>query len=273
MTQKFGFNDFKSTEERTRYERAPTIPDSIAPGADRLTGQGSTVDAQRVNTGMSLKAVLGMALFSVGLGVAGTYAIYKKSGWFDEKEKAQIVASVPVASVSAQEEPVDLPNSIESNEDFAKVIEAYKIETKPVDFEKLAVKNNLMESLRLVPIIEQTDGSTSSTDQSKNLKYKWASMEPNKISEFEDEEVVRATLIRHLPSAKLLDYRGIKPIATLVDKGNPLITYHYYRCVDKKSAGVGSIVIKDAKRYDRNTMLYGLQMPKCKPKADPNMGQ
>lgn len=262
-------NRFTTIQERQEYERAPTIP-SIPPVSERVTGSGSAIDKQTHGTRSNLKSLLGVSVFSIAMGIGGTYGLYKYSGLFDKSEKAKVATPAPSISLSAEKPEIDIPEKVQSNKDLAVILKAYGVNASADDFEKLAVKNKLFDALQLIPDQYQDTGAGNGP---KKLRYKWGSMIPAKITPFKDEEVIVATLIKHDPAAPLLDYRGLRPTAVHTDEQNPMLTYHYYRCVEGNASGVGSIVIKDVKYPDRNTMLYGLQMPKCKPKEDPNMPQ
>lgn len=258
---------FTTIQEKQEYERAPTIP-SIPPASERVTGSGSAIDKQTKSTRSTLSSMLGVSVFSVALGIGGTYGLYKYSGLFDKGEKAKVATTAPASSLSAQAPEISVPEKVESNADLAVILKAYGINASADDFEKLAVKNKLFDALQLIPDQNQDAGTGNGP---KKLRYKWGSMVPTQITAFKDEEVIVVTLLKSAGSMPLLDYRGIRPTAVHSDEKNPLLTYHYYRCGE--NAAVGSIVIKDVRNPSKNTMLYGLQMPKCKPKEDPNMPQ
>ena len=201
-----------------------------------------------------------IASWIVGGALIGGVGVHLTTGWNPFK-KDQPAESVPTASPSSSAdqppEEMKLPAVVDSPQKLMEVIEKTKIQPGTSDFSKSPKVNYYLGAVRLAVAMD------SEGKPLEPFTHRWETMEAQKFTPFNNDDMIVATLFNNATYASRLKYLGIQPVTFVADKDNPLIVYHYYRCVGPKSAGIASIAITD-ERGKKNLTLYPLKLPECK---------
>lgn len=220
------------------------------------------VDEIRFPVKTAIASSIASALLAGGIG----YCVITGYNPF-EKKASTSTGSASSASPSpdhSSDENNNLPTEVNTPEQLRQIIEAYKIKASPSDFMAASGKNNYFDALRFVPKLDEKG------KPSDPLSYQWVPMDSSKFTNLQGDDIIIATMLKNERYINSLKNIGISPNAKYTEKENPLITYHYYRCVTPASPGIASIVIEEkSRRGSRNLSLFRLKLPVCQENNQP----
>jgi hypothetical protein len=222
------------------------------------------------DTRFPIFTALGATCISLGaLGATGYFLI--NGNPFDRKAQEVFVQEPPKRpETPVVETPPDLPKEVTNEQELIQILKHLKIK---ITTEQLKEKSGsyYMEAQRFRPVLDN-DGKAI-----EPFTYTWETMlgHKNKQKNFttftkDDEDIIIATLNK-APQLGKITHQGVLPIATTKDSDNPLITYHYYRCVAPKTNNVASISLSSAP--NKNIAMFSIQLSQCLPKPDPSQTQ
>lgn len=221
------------------------------------------VNQTRQQTRSPIYSIVGSFFLSAGVAAGAGYAYLKQLGPFRPENITTTIPSSSSAEINAPApELVSLPRIIDTSDKLQIVLKAGNIKATAEDFQKADQNNLYMYGLAVEPILDQNGAITDP------LEYRWATLKGQQFSNFNDEDILIATMVKNPKLLPKLRYLGIQPMATAQDTENPSIKYHYYHCTKPGSAGIASIAIVNDR--ERNLTLYPLRLPVCKPEEAAN---
>lgn len=254
-----------STNQLEQHHISGTRPMPV----EQMSNNHSIQQTQK-ETRFPILTALGATCISLGaLGATGYFLV--NGNPFDKKPQKAFTYEVPEKpEIPVVDNPPDLPKEVTNEQELIQVLQHLKIR---ITAEQLKEKsaNYYMEAQRFRPTLDN-DGKAI-----EPFTYSWETMlgHKNKQKNFttftkDDEDIIIATLNKAPQLGKIV-HQGVQPVATTKDTDNPLITYHYYRCVPPKTNNIASIALSSSP--NKNIAMFSVQLSQCLPKPDPSEPQ